>query len=154
MSNDSHLGLGKLERLRPLWVDLLFPFHTKSQAALLFSGALLAYAFVALVLPRDGALVAAFAGWVGGSLQLTTVAPARVRFPVSAKSDLFENLRRMHFISTDGEKRWTYNRPAWMKWPNSDVIVSLDKELVIQGPLSTLWYLKDRLLNHIGGTQR
>ncbi len=138
-------SIGPLQRTNPLWRDLLLPFHTKSQIVLLCVLAGVAYAGARLFNRSDALVIAAIA-WAGGTLQLCTVAPGRLRLPIAAEADLREILSSMHFEQSPGSLRWFYARPRWMRWENSDVALSmLGDELLVDAPLSTLTVLRYRL---------
>jgi hypothetical protein len=135
-------SVGPLERVNPLWTDLLFPFYTRSQFVFL-CGMVGATYLGARLFDRSDALIIAAIAWASGTLQLSTVAPGRLRLPLVAGPDLREILTLMRFAQIPGSVRWSYGRLAWMKWRNSDVTLSEPgSELLVEGPLSTLAYLR------------
>jgi hypothetical protein len=138
-------SIGLLQRKNPLWRDLLFPFYTRSQFVLLC--VLAGLAFLGAQLSDKGVpLIFAIIVWVSGTLQLSTVAPGALRLPLITEPDIREILASMRFAQTADPQRWSYRRPTWMKWPNSDVgFLVLDRDLVVSGPMSTLAYLRIRL---------
>lgn len=124
--------------------DLLFPFYSAAQFCwLVFFTLIVFFIFRG---SEGGALGYVLVAWCSGSLILTTNAPARLEAPEGKLGELGELLRRMQFVQGRVRGRWTYDRPAWMKWPNSDITVDQqDNMLILTGPMSTLKYISLKL---------
>jgi hypothetical protein len=138
---DSNNGVNKsgsdakatVARKSPLLRDLLFPIYSVEQLLWVLFFCVVTY-FVSLAV-GDWRYV--FAGYAGGSLALTSIAPARLKAPASALQFLYETLEKMHFIKDADSTRYRYRR--WLAFRNSYLDVRCNGEMVeVDGPMSTL----------------
>jgi hypothetical protein len=97
---------------------------------------------LAYELDSDAPLSFTLSGLIAGWIALITMAPARLTFPLSLFPKFLQTVKAMHFVPTDDTNHWTYDRPPWMKWSNSDLIVcQVEGAVAVSGPLSTLVYI-------------
>ena len=133
-------------RKNPLLRDIIFPFCSVDQFIWLFLLCAAVYLLAFVFMGRDWGVVVA--AWGCGSLSLTTVAPGKLTFSATAFPEFLRTMERMRFIQIGDGIRWTYNRPSWLKWRNSDLIVHrAGQSIIIDGPISTLTYLSYQLKN-------
>jgi hypothetical protein len=136
--------LWEVTRIRPLWLDLLFPFVEVRQFLFLAALSVAGFTFAWLI-HTSQPLVPTLMGWMSASIALATVAPGKAVFPVSATAEIMRTLERMRFAQTAQDKSvWRHPMPAWLQWKNSMLVIdALPDAILVKGPLSTLTYLRN-----------
>ncbi|MBU6298482.1 MAG: hypothetical protein KGJ79_18755 [Alphaproteobacteria bacterium] len=128
----------RVSRKNPFLRDLLFPFYSIEQFVTLCLLCAVAYVVSTLFKPD---IAVALVGWAGGSISLTTVAPARLHFQVSQFPQFVDILERMKFVREPDEKTWRY-KWRWIVWRNSVLVIERHEHVVVvNGPMSTLAFI-------------
>jgi len=122
-----------VSRKNSLLRDMLFPLYSIEQFLWVLFFCVVTYLVSLLI--GDWRIV--IAGYAGGSIALTTMAPARLKFSASALPLFYDLLEKMHFTRDPNSTRYRYRR--WLAFRNSYLDVRCgDETIEVDGPMSTL----------------
>jgi hypothetical protein len=138
-----------ISRKSSLFRDILFPIYSVEQLLWVLLFCVLTY-FISIYF-GDWHLV--LFGYVGGSLSLTTMAPAKLRFRASALPLFYDLLKEMHFTKDPNSTRFRYHL-RWLVFRNSSLELRCNDETAeVDGPMSTLRFIA-AILNRRYGKHR